>query len=157
MEGLGSDVSRHQAQRHPAVFSRWGKTSSSKQSKRTDKWTLAPVFLGDNPEAPRYEQVSGKEASRELYIAYQDICSYLEDCNQISVLRREQLIPKHLLPRCIQLVFARQYAAGEGLALDNEQLLRAVESQCSFVVNGDELPRRIVDQVARSASMHAAE
>lgn len=47
------------------------------------------LSMGYNREASRYGQEVGKEVCRRWFIEYKDYCAYIDDCNSIGVVVRE--------------------------------------------------------------------
>lgn len=93
-----------------------------------------PLVTDNKREAPPSAHVYGEDASRAWLIAYREYSLYVESCNGMGVLGREQLTPERLMPSHVKQVFTRKHGSG-GQDLDNNKLLRALERHTGFVVS----------------------
>lgn len=99
-----------------------------------------PIIRGDTREAPRCGKVFGFDESPKWYTACKDYYNYIEGRNQSRVLRRE-----------LRHVLARRHA--DGIALDNNQPLRAVRGYAGYVVGDDKPSRGLAEEVRKAATV----
>ena len=79
-----------------------------------------PVVMGESREPPNYGSKYSESASRKCFASYREYVKYVQDTNEVGVLRRKLLTPKQLIPLQIQRVSSRRHA--DDAAFDNEQL-----------------------------------
>lgn len=110
----------------------------------------SPIILGDGREAPKYGNISGKEASCKWYTKYGECCSYVVSRNDMGFLRRERVSPERLMPQRVRGRFSRIYRTEGSLAGD--QLLMGLEHHAGNVVGKAESASSSAEQLAKVAA-----